>query len=200
MSNPTDLSTRSDQLTLLGTAAAEPFRDLLYAEAHQASWRIVEVFSGVGAPFEIELAWSSGQGVGAKVLISVPQATRICAYARGIRVRARNISQESNPVGVTIADGQTHTNNQWEVRGEITPSAPFLVPIPSFARCARLDLADPALASVTDLRLVDGDTILRARVPVDAQPDSGVLVGGAREAHVVSTGFTAFRLVFDLTL
>lgn len=198
--NPTALSTRSDQLTLPGTADASRFRDLLLAEAYEDTWRIVEVFSGSGTPFEIELAWSAGQGVGAKALVSVPQATRIGVYARSLRIRARNLSEQNNPVGVTVADGQAQTHNQWEVRGEVAPDAPVIVQIPPFARCARVDLADPSLTASTELWLVDGDNILRARVPADVQPHPGVLVGGAREVHVVSTGTTNFRLVFDLTL
>lgn len=196
----TDLSTRAEQQTLPGTKDATRFRDLLLAEAHDDTWRIVEVFSVGGGPFQAELAWSAGCGVGAHARITVAHAARVGIYARSVRVRARNLGAEANPVGVTIADGQAQTRNQWEATGDVSNGLPAIVAVPPFARAVRLDLAEPSAAGATELWLVDGGNVLRARVPAADQPGGGVLVGGAREVHIVTTTKSAFRLVFDLTL
>lgn len=198
--SPTQLSTRSDQVALPGLADAQRFRDVLVAEASQDTWRIVELFTLGGGPFEAELAWSSGSGVGARARVTVSQATRVAVYARAIRVSARNLTLDDNQVGVTIADGQAVTRNQWEAQATVRPGAPTVVQVPPFARSVRLDLADPAALSGAALWLVDGGGVLRARVPADQQSDDGVLIGGAREIHLHAGAEVACRLVFDLTL
>lgn len=197
---PTELSTRSDQIALPGLADPQRFREVLLAEASQDTWRIVELFTLGGAPFEAELAWSSGNGVGARAQISVPQAARVGVYARALRVSARNLSPDDNRIGVTVADGQAVTRNQWEARETLEPGVSTIIPVPPFARSVRLDLADPSLLPGAELRLVDGSAILRARVRADQQPDQGVLVGGAREVHLIAGAEVPCRLVFDLTL
>lgn len=198
--SPTQLSTRSDQVALPGLADPHRFREVLAAEASQDTWRIVELFTLGGGPFEAELAWSSGSGVGAQARITVAQATRVGVYARAIRVSARNVGPDDNRVGVTIADGHAMTRNQWEVRETVRPTAATVVQVPPFARSVRLDLADPAVMPGAELWLVDGGSVLRARVRADQQPDQGVLVGGAREVHLHADAEVPCRLVFDLTL
>ncbi len=128
----TELSVRSNHVLLPGSPLG-PWSDLLHAEAHRDTWRIAELFSVAARPFEAELAWSAGRGVGASAMVSVASATRVALYARGLQIRARNTSIEANRVGVTVADGHGHTSNQWEVRGEVRNAVPLVVPIPPFA-------------------------------------------------------------------
>ena len=196
----TALSTRAEQQNLPGAGDEARLRDLLLAEAHDDTWRIVELFSVRGRPFEVELAWSAGCGAGARAEVSVAQATRVGIYARTVRVRARNLGSEPNLVGVTIADGQANTRNQGSGTGELVADVPTVLAVPPFARAARLDLADVAAVATSELLLVDADGTTRARIPAASQPDAGVLVGAAREVHVLTSTSSAFRLVFDLTL
>lgn len=196
----TALSTRSEQRLLPGGVDDPQLLELLHAEAYADTWRIVELFSTGGRPFEAELAWSSGRGVGARALVSVPNATRVGIYARAVQVRARNLGSEANPVGVTIADGQATTRNQWEHTGDLDPDAVSTVAVPPFARAVRLDLADTAALTGAELLLVDATDTVRARILTASQPDSGVLVGAARSVQVLATTSSPFRLVFDLTL
>ena len=84
----TDLSVRADRIALAG--AREPvWKDVLYSEADTDAWRIVEVSSLEGKPFDIELIWSAANGSGANALITVPHASRICVFARTVQVRVR---------------------------------------------------------------------------------------------------------------
>ena len=196
----TDLSTRSDQLQLPGNDDHRRFRDLLFAESGDDTWRLVELFSLAGEPFEAELSWSAGQGVGARALVTVSHSTRVSVYARSLRVRARNLAVDGNRVGVTVADGHTPTRNQWEHQGELEAGEPVIVVVPPFAARVRLDVAVPKALPQTRLSFVDGTGATRATVPGDAQPDRGVPIGGAREVHVHTRSPTPFRLLFDLSL
>ncbi len=191
----TELSVRSNHVLLPGSPPGR-WSDLLHAEAHQDTWRIVELFSVAARPFEAELAWSAGRGVGASAKVSVASATRVALYARGLQIRARNASIETNRVGITVADGHGHTSNQWEVRGEVHNAAPLVVSIPPFASTVRLDLADPTAVATTSLQLVDGGGVVRAQFPAAL----GVQVGAATEVRVLGTASSSCRLVFDLNL
>lgn len=196
----TDLTTRSDQLALPSTDDAKRFRNILFAEAGDDTWRLIELFSLAGEPFEAELAWSAGQGVGAKALVTVSHSTRVSVYARSLRVRARNLATDGNQVGVTIADGHTPTHNQWEHHGEVGPDNPVIVVVPPFARSVRLDVANPKALTGSRLSFADGTGVVRATVLGKDQPDSGVPIGGAREVHLRSRADTAYRLLFHLSL
>jgi len=196
----TQLTIRSERITLPGLGDAARSRELVVAGAEGDTWRVVEAFSQTGGPFELDLGWSASQGVGARARITVARASRVSLYARTIRVRARNLCSDDNLVGVSIADGYAETRNQWETHGDVGPTSPAVLEVPPFARTARLELAEVSAASGALLCVVDGEGIVRARVRAGVQPAGGVLIGGARALHVLSKQPTAFRVVFDLTL
>ena len=57
----TDLSVRADRLALDG--ARDPvWKEALISEAEVDAWRIVEVSSLEGHPFDVELVWSAANG------------------------------------------------------------------------------------------------------------------------------------------
>lgn len=199
----TDLSVRAERIALPGTR--EPvWRDILYSEAETDAWRIVEVSSLEGKPFDIELLWSAANGSGAKALITVPHASRICVFARSVQVRVKNLDREANAVGVTVADGYAETRNQYEVRvdsfqeaeQETEPNAiPTRVLIPPFAQRAWVECAEPDVEGY--IWTIDGDGRKRGVTRFEKQPDDGVLVGGAK-ALDLWLGSNAFRVVFSL--
>jgi len=197
----TELTTRSDGKDLPAWDTALKLQPLLDAEAELDTWRIVEAFSKTGLPFELELGWSSGGGSGSLAWITVARATRICVLARSLRVRAGNLADATNRVGITVADAYAVTENQWEHTASSPDQGVQLdVPVPPFARFVRVELADPSGLPTTLLRVYDGLGTLRATVAGDKQPPAGIPVGGARRFTVTSGSIGAWRAVFTLSL
>src|SRR5690349_16408249 len=106
----TELSTRADGADLppvatpTSLAAVKP-TELLQAEAERDTWRLVELWSLSGLPFDVELQWSAGSGAGASALVTVSRAARVSIFARSLRVSASNPTATTNRVAVTVADG-----------------------------------------------------------------------------------------------
>jgi hypothetical protein len=196
-----DLSTRADRVRLEG--AREPvWKDVLISEGDTDAWRIVEVSSFDGKPFDIELIWSAANGSGANALVTVPHATRICVFARTIQVRVKNLDRRENAVGVTIADGYAETRNQYEVRAtgafdEELDEEPgkVRIPIPPFAQRAWVEPSEAGAEGF--IMTIDGDGRRRGVTRVEKQPDSGIPVGGASELQLW-LGPMPFRVVFTL--
>ena len=159
------------------------------------------MFSRSGLPFEVELGWSAGGGSGAGATVTVARSARICVFARSLRVRAGNLADATNRVGITVADAYAVTENQWEHTATSPDQGVQLdVPVPPFARFVRVELADPSGLPATTLRVYDGLGTLRATVAGDKQPPAGVPVGGARRFSVTSGSVGAWRAVFTLSL
>lgn len=175
--------------------------ELLHAEAEADTWRVVEVFSRSGLPFEADLSWSSGTGSGAGVQFTVARATRVCVLARSLRLSTTNLAKKANRVGVTVADGFAPTRNTRDVAGGVGAGTPFVVPVPPFAETCRVELATLAAYPDTQIAVVDalGDT--RGAYVAPLQPASGIPVGGASRIEVTSTHpGTLARVVFHLSL
>jgi len=197
-----DLSVRAERVKLEG-ARSPVWRDVLYSESEEDAWRIVEVSSFEGKPFDIELLWSAANGSGAKAFVTVPHATRICVFARAVQVRVKNLDREPNVVGVTVADGYAETRNQYEVRVDSTFPVEEAVPdpvatrvlIPPFAQRAWVEAADPGTEGF--VWTIDGDNRRRGVTRFEEQPDTGILVGGAK-AIDCWLGPHDFRVVFTL--
>ena len=199
----TDLSVRADRLALDG--ARDPvWKEALISEAEVDAWRIVEVSSLEGHPFDVELVWSAANGSGANALVTVPHAARICVFARTVRVRVRNLDRGHNTVGVTVADGYAETRNQFEVRvdrameEEEQPEPnliPTRVPIPPFAQRAWVEAAEPDVEGL--IWTIDGDGRRRGVTRYEKQPHNGIPVGGAK-ALDFWLGPMPFRVVFTL--
>ncbi len=198
----TELTTRADRVKLAG--ANDPvWKDVLYSEADVDAWRIVEVSSMAGKPFDIELLWSAANGSGAKAFITVPHSTRVCVYGRTVQVRVKNLDRKENLVGVTIADGYAETRNQYEVRlnmieAEEHPEPniiPHRVKIPPFAQRAWVEPSNPGQEGY--IYTIDGDGRRRGVTRLEKQPDGGIFVGGARELELITGPYLA-RVVFQL--
>jgi hypothetical protein len=196
------LSTRSDSkdLAALDVNAGPKPVALLVGEADRDTWRIVELFSGSGLPFDAELRWSAGSGAGAEAWVTVARAARVSVFARSVRVTATNLADKVNRVGVTVADGFATTRNHWEHRA--LHSAGFLsrIPVPPFADVVRVDLADVALSPLAAVRVLDGVGALLATYPAPLQPPGGIPVGGASALELELAANVSFRAVFHLTV
>lgn len=197
----TDLSTRSDSHTLTALGAGGlAYRTLLNPSALAETWRIIELFSATGAPFNVILSWSAGQGAGATAWITVTRSTRVAVYARAITLQVANLSVAENTVTATIADGYADTRNQWELRSALTNLTPATVGIPPFSSHFRVELADATLLSTLEIRVYDGSGTLCSHTMGDAQPDQGIPLGGAGALEVESTSDVEYRVVFFLRL
>lgn len=196
-----ELSVRADRRKLASNGTPT-FEQVLASEADTDGWRIVELSSFEGLPFDVELTWSSANGSGARVLLTVPHATRLCVFARTLKVRARNLAPSRNTVGATIADGYAETRNQLEVRvhDHTLPksagfAAPVTVKVPPFATTAWVESADPSEDGF--IHILDAVGAHRGTTRITEQPDGGIPVGGARELQLWM-GHTPLRVVFRL--
>jgi hypothetical protein len=199
-SSTTDLTTRSDSKVLPAMGDSILHLDLLDTEAREGAWRLVEVFSQAGAPFEVELTWSSGSGAGASVRFTASRASRISVFARTLRARVGNLSSEENRVGITAADGHAVTRNVLEVTGSLLENAALEIPIPAFATGLRLELADASLLPGATIQVTDGQGVLRSSTAGDLQPSGGVHLGGAGKVEILAGSATHFRVLFLLSL
>lgn len=201
-----ELSTRADTadlppvtVLLAVVVPAKPV-ELLKGEAELDTWRIVEVFSKSGLPFDLHLAWASGGGSGAEAKVTVARSARICVYARSMRLVAENLCDKPNRVGVTVADGYAVTRNQWEQRGAVVEGSPLALQVPPFAETFRVELADPTTLASTLIRLRDGVGTTRALFSALLQPAAGIPVGGAATVEVSGNDNVDARVVFHLSL
>ena len=175
MTPPTRLSRRAHQDTLKVYTGTTKLVDHLVAEACAGTWRIVEVVSGSGGPFELVVAWSSGDGAGQEAKMTVARGTRFCIFASSLKVRAANLSSRENRVSCMVSEGYCVSENHYEVRGEGGSNEPVPIEIPPF-----------------------GTT--RAEVLGDEQPAGGLPLAGAGALLVEVPAGTSYRVTFTLSL
>jgi hypothetical protein len=187
-----ELSTRSDQAELPARVAlmavVQPGKPvtLLDAEAEVDTWRIVEVFSRTGLPFDVDLSWSSGSGTGASARVTVAKAARICLHARSLRVVGDQPREVANRVGVTVADGFTPPEHLGGPIGDVGVGVPF-----TSRPAVRGDGSASSSASSRPTphppsRSGRARRRARHRTTRLLQPDSGIPIGGASTVEVTT--------------
>ena len=200
MSPPTRLSRRAHQETLRAYSGTTRLVDTLIAEACLGAWRIVEVVSGSGAPFEVVVGWSSGDGAGQEAKMTVARGTRFSVFASSLKVRAANLSSRENRVTVMVSDGYCVSENHYEVRGEGGANAPVPVEIPPFARSVRLDTSPASGLVGSTLYVNDGLGTTRAEVLGDEQPSGGLPLAGAGALLAEVPSGVHYRITFNLLM
>jgi hypothetical protein len=166
-------------------------------------WRIVDLWSDEGSPWEARLVWSGGGGAQRTARFDVPKCTRICVHATMLQVFGANLSTSASVQAcAAIADGQCDTENQWTVRGAIADaSANVDVVPPSWAKFVRLELSDSTLLATSFIELRDANATTRARYAGNAQPAPGAPIGDAATLRLVlPAGTYNYRVVFLLHL
>jgi hypothetical protein len=203
----TSLATRSNQLTLAGWASGQQeksWKSLLDTEARAEDWRLVELFSSSGHPFEAELSWTSGSGAGGSAVVTVSRSTRVCVVARALRVRASNLTGAENRVSVNVAQpsGFVGTINVYEEPFTIPGEDALTLSIPPMTRRVRVEVADSAQAKTLIVQLLDGQGQLRSQVPSDEQPAEGLYLGGSDQLQLSNGHLSQVlgRVVFTLAL
>ena len=173
---------------------------LLTVQLRQDGWRIVEVFSADGHPFEVALQWSSAGATGAQVEVTVATGTRICVFARTLILRARNLATVPHTVVSTVSDGFAMTENCLELRGQTVSLQRVPIGIPSFARRVRVELGTWNGATGARYQLVDGGGRISSSISVRTQPQEGVWVGGAERLELWTPVASEYRVLFTLCL
>ncbi len=208
----TAIALPSRLLTLPAWDGEEPlrFERLLSGQSGCAPgsgrWRIIELVSSSGRPFEARLAWTAGSGGNLRAQVTVARGTRIGLFARSITVEVANLSEGDNKVTGIVADSASfvQTHNQYEVRGANDNDLPYSAPleIPPFAtRLSIHTTDDPSDLPGWRVNVYDGQNTLRTTLTLAQQPDTGIEVGGAGRITLSTSGqVAAWRAVFTLSL
>ena len=196
----TSLSVRSNRLTLPAVTGGERSSDTagwkhaFSTEADASASRVVQLSSTTG-PFEVELQWSSGEGIGNRLLITVPFSTQVTLWAKTLIVKLRNLCGEDNAVTTTIDDGSVPSKNQYALSG----SGYGEYDIPPHTKTIVVHLADYADEDNIYLVLFDGQSNTRFRRQISELSEAtGVPVGGAKKVRLEGAGETQFQLVCAL--
>ena len=192
--------------TTAGSAGTEGEVLTAHSEgAGDGDWRILDLWSDEGIPWEARIVWSGGGGALRTALVNVPKCTRVCVHATMIQVFGANLSTSANlQARAAIADGYCDTENQWTARGGISQvAAPTTVDVvpPPWAKFARLELSDNTLLSTATVELLDANATSRGEYRADQQPMPGAPIGDAATVRLtLPAGTYAYRLVFLLHL
>jgi len=198
--NSTNLPVRSEFETLPPSGLdLVRFQTLLDTEASAEAWRIIEVFSKSQLPFEVNVAWSAGTGVGSVASVTIARASRLSVCARALRIQAANLCPEENCVGVLVSDGYSPSRNQYEVRG-VGNGRAQTVRIPAYAERFRVELAHPRMRWQSMIQVMDAHGVTRSRLSIAQQPAHGTPLGGAHRVSVIIPNDQAYRVVFFLML
>ena len=194
--------------TVAGAAGAEG--EVLTAQsigAGDGDWRIIDLWSDEGSPWEARLVWSGGGGAQRTAKLDVPNCTRVCVHATTLQVFGSNLStSKAVQARAAIADGQCDTENQWTERGSSSQEiggggGNIDVTPPPWARFARLELSDNTLLATSFVELLDANGTSRGRYGADKQPFPGAPIGDAATVRcVLPSGTYAYRIVFLLHL
>ena len=194
--------------TVAGSAGAEG--EVLTAQSSgtgEGDWRIIDLWSDEGSPWEARLVWSGGGGAQRTALLDVPKCTRVCVHATMLQIFGSNLSISANiQARAAIADGQCDTENPWTVRGstaQIVGGAGGNVDVvpPPWAKFVRLELSDDNLLATAFVELLDVNATTRGRDAASQQPAPGAPIGDAATVRcVLPAGTYSYRVVFLLHL
>lgn len=200
--NPAD---SADTSAYAGFPAAPLSVKLLDSEGPCAEWRLVELFSGnegVGGPFNAAIWWSGGGGSGQMMKLSTPRGTRVCVYARSVRIQVANLlTSAGQRISGRVAEAFMPTANQWEEPGVgQAGGAAFPVDIPPFALTWRYETVTAANLAATTLDVLDGGGTIISSFLGNAQVAPANPLGGARRINVSAPAAVRWRVVFHLAL
>lgn len=196
------LSQQGNNVSLVAWSdgAALVFVDLLKAEACGSIWRIVEVWSDSGMPFELRVGWSGGEGGLREAKMTVSRGTRFAVYARSLSLRAANLSSDVNRIACSTADGYCVSANQYEVRGTGVADTAQTLEVPSFATHLRVDCGDRTQLGSITIAVDDGVSVQRVHMKADEQPAGGVSLGSVGAVRVTAPAALRYRALFTLSI
>ena len=182
----------SDPLTWRQVLQFEP-------EDTEAMWRVVELYSRRGTPFEARIAWSGGRGAGPEARLSVPTSTRVSLLCRTCAVFVANLSSADATVGVTIGDADAIARwDNFYVSRHAAAASPVAVTVPNYASRVRLEAADSNIYSSSLIETFDAAGVKHGSIAGNQQLVAGVPLGDADQIKVTCNA--AHRLIWTLQL
>lgn len=189
----TSLSVRSNRLTLppAGGERLLTWQHAFSTEAKASAPRVIQLSSDRG-PFEVQIQWSSGEGLGNTLHLTVPFATQVTLLAKTLIVKLRNRCDEENRVTTTIDDGSVTSRNQVALIG----AGEGEWDVPPHTKQVVAHLADYTDEDTVYLVFVDGlGEVVFRRAVGELSESTGVPVGAARKLRLEGAGETRFQLV-----
>jgi hypothetical protein len=194
-----DLMVRADKRTLppRTTVLAGETTDILRAEGVMTKFRVIEIGSLSGLPFDVRVSWTGGHGISPFAWFSCGSAaTRICIPARTIQLAAANLSTSENVVEAHISDGRIETRNVRVFTNDASPIINSDVQVPLFATHVRWEAN--TLGAHATISFVDGRGVVTSVQDTFNQSRDGFPIGDCRVVRLNST--TGGRLLFALSL
>lgn len=201
------LSPSSDSVEVAPASASNGLdkrRMLEGAQAFFTSWRLVELWSDQGFPWEAFIQWTGGQAGGARLTLTVMGSARVCIAAHSIAtIEARNLSSETQVcrAAISTVDGPIACQNHWmlsQVGGGIGGGLPFDIIPPRFAERLYMTPSIAASLAGTTVDLYDGLGNLCGNYTLNNQPPYGQPVVGISKVTVTPVAGTRYQCDFTL--
>lgn len=172
------------------------------ATAFETGWRVLELWSEEGLPWEADIRWTGGGAGGQRALVTVAGGTaRICICAKAIlSVKPTNLSSDAHLVKVAVSSvGSAITCHNHYLMVRFGGKEPRIsVRPPPYATYLRVTGSDPTAAAGAFLELLDGLGELVARLPLSDQPSGGQPVTGIRQVDLIPVAGVRYQLDFTL--
>lgn len=163
----------------------------------ECDWRLLSVSTPV--PLSCELQFSSDAGPGFSARFSVARGAKICVNARALDLSASTVDGSTVDVCIGLVNGDhEHTSNFLEIVGAGPDAVDTTTP--PYANRVRLEVDDPTQTASTTLILLDATGTVRASVPVDLIPETGLWIGASKTQRVEAPAGVNWRLVYALTM
>ena len=107
-----------------------------------AEWRVVDLYSDEGRPWEALIEWSGGMGGRRYARVTIAKATRLCVHASMVKVSGASLSLTTVTAWAAVSDGVVNAENEYSVRGDTSSVSHTVdVEVPPFARYVRMELS-----------------------------------------------------------
>jgi len=184
-----DIYPASDRAQL--DASGGPFEQhvlLAGATSNVTAWRLVELFSDKGLPWEADISWTGATATGARAQITVSGGSaRFCMAAMAVQsIAARNRSNEAQMVRVSVASlpGPVTCYNQF-LDVSVMPGGGLSLSPPPYATKVFIVPQAQADIAATTVELYDGNQLLVGQYLLAQQPAGGEPIVGIRTVKII---------------
>ena len=182
----------SDHRELRPVSVAEPAPSaelLAGATADWTEWRLLELWSDQGLPWEATVEWSGSQATGQIATFTVPGSARFCCAATSIkRIKAVNLTAKAHIVRVAVGSVDstiTCRNHRMYPIAAGGGIAGFVdIEIPPYGERLYVTPSDPLAFATTTVDLFDPLGALIASYTLTQQPAAGQPVTGCTVARI----------------
>ncbi len=189
---------------LVAGAPPAPLVLLAGSTGDSTEWRLVEMWSDEGLPFDALLSWTGGSGGGQRAKVTVPGSARISIAARAIvQIQFTNqcdVPQKVRVAVATVGGVITCDNHLFisAVGGGLAMADPIEQLPPPYALYLRITPADPVAAAGTTVDLFDGLGFLVGKYTLSAQPSAGQPIIGIRKVVINPVPGVRYQVDYSL--